>query len=444
MFESNTTRITITSACSGTITKGDKEMRVIRQNEISVLKFGGTSVKTPSRMKNVAEIVAKCASGSKVIVVVSAMGHHTDELVNLAAECSNNPIQREMDVLLATGEQQSIALLSIVLNDLGVKTRSFTGAQLGIITESNFGNAEILQINRKRIESALDEYQVIVVAGFQGVTTDGDITTLGRGGSDTSAVALAAAIGAQTCDIFTDVDGIYTADPNKVASATMYEQIGYTECLELALNGAQVIHPRAVRLAQNNGLAIRVRNTFNPENLGTLINGYQSQSEIAGITTSSGFGTVDLTLETQQSNWEPVVRELCGHVQYIGSNSKERTGDNLPSLTLAFGGVSENTFSELATTIARALPIRNLNWSEILDRVTVVYSPDCSSVGPYMKERMRSILSDANIEIKFVQATKTSMSCLIASNNTERALNLLHEGLHEFAIETARQKVSIA
>ncbi len=189
-------------------------MRVIRQNEISVLKFGGTSVKTPARMKNVAEIVAKCASGSKVIVVVSAMGHHTDELVNLASECSNNPIQREMDVLLATGEQQSIALLSIILNDLGVKTRSFTGAQLGIITESNFGNAEILQINRKRIETALEEYQVIVVAGFQGVTTDGDITTLGRGGSDTSAVALAAAIGAQTCDIYTDVDGIFTADPN--------------------------------------------------------------------------------------------------------------------------------------------------------------------------------------------------------------------------------------
>jgi hypothetical protein len=130
--------------------------------------------------------------------------------------------------------------------------------------------------------------------------------------------------------------------------------------------------------------------------------------------------------------------------QYLGGNLKERTGDNLPALTMAFGGVSENTFSELATTIARALPIRNLNWSEILDRVTVVYSSDCSSVGPYMKERMRSILSDANIEIKFVQSTKTSMSCLIASSNTERALNLLHEGLHEFAIETARQKVSIA
>lgn len=419
-------------------------MRVIRQNEISVLKFGGTSVKTPARMKNVAEIVAKCASGSKVIVVVSAMGHHTDELVNLAAECSNNPIQREMDVLLATGEQQSIALLSIILNDLGVRTRSFTGAQLGIITESNFGNAEILQINRKRIESALEEYQVIVVAGFQGVTTDGDITTLGRGGSDTSAVALAAAIGAQSCDIYTDVDGIFTADPNKVPGATLHEQIGYAECLELALNGAQVIHPRAVRLAQNNGLALRVRNTFNPENLGTLINGYQSQTEIAGITTSSGFGTVELTLETPVSDWQNQVRDLCLGGQTFTDGNLKNQSNELPSLSLAFAGVNENTLSELATSIARALPIRNLNWSEVLHRVTIIFSSGTHSVSPYMKERMRSILSDANIEIKFIQTTKTSLSCLVASSNAERALNLLHQGLHDFAVETERQQVSIA
>ncbi len=419
-------------------------MRVIRQNEISVLKFGGTSVKTPARMKNVAEIVAKCASGSKVIVVVSAMGHHTDELVNLAAECSNNPIQREMDVLLATGEQQSIALLSIILNDLGVRTRSFTGAQLGIITESNFGNAEILQINRKRIESALEEYQVIVVAGFQGVTTDGDITTLGRGGSDTSAVALAAAIGAQSCDIYTDVDGIFTADPNKVPGATLHEQIGYAECLELALNGAQVIHPRAVRLAQNNGLALRVRNTFNPENLGTLINGYQSQTEIAGITTSSGFGTVELTLETPVSDWQNRVRDLCLSGQTFTDGNLKNQSNELPSLSLAFAGVNENTLSELATSIARALPIRNLNWSEVLHRVTIIFSSGTHSVNPYMKERMRSILSDANIEIKFIQTTKTSLSFLVASSNAERALNLLHQGLHDFAVETERQQVSIA
>ncbi len=416
-------------------------MRVIRQNEIRVLKFGGTSVKSPARMKHVAELVAKTAINSKTIVVVSAMGHTTDELVNLASECSDNPTRREMDVLLATGEQQSIALLSIILNDLGMKTRSFTGAQLGIITEENFGNAEILQINRKKIEAALEEYQVLVVAGFQGVTPDGDITTLGRGGSDTSAVALAAAVGADTCEIYTDVDGIFTADPNRVADARQHEQIGYAECLELALNGAQVIHPRAVRLAQNNGLSIRVRNTFNPDNCGTLINGYESSTELAGITSSGGYGTVNMTLENLPSDWENSVRELCGD-SYLAGVLRYPSSDSLANLTLAFCSVSENGLSELATNIARTLPIRNLEWSEPLQKMTVVSTPPGNS---FVKERIRAILCDANIEINYMYMSQMSMSCLVSAANTEAALNLLHQGLQQFAIEnTTRQKVSIA
>lgn len=419
-------------------------MRVIRQQEIAVLKFGGTSVKTPARMKHVAEIVANTASSKKTIVVVSAMGHTTDELVSLAGECSQNPVSREMDVLLATGEQQSIALLSIILNDMGVRARSFTGAQLGIITESNFGNAEILQINRKRIEAALEEYQVIVVAGFQGVTTEGDITTLGRGGSDTSAVALAAAVGADICDIYTDVDGIFTADPNKVPSATQHEQIGYDECMELALNGAQVIHPRAVRLAQNNGLSIRVRNTFNPENCGTLINGYDNQTDLgfAGIANQNGYGTVTMTLEQLPSNWQDTASRLCTQNQsYVGGHLRYSSNDSLPTLTLAFAGVSENGLCELATNIARALPIRSLNWSEPLQKITVVSTP----TNAFLKERMRGILADANVEINYMYMSNMSMSCLVSSQNAEMAINLLHQGLHQFAIEnTTKQKVSIA
>jgi aspartate kinase len=218
--------------------------------KIKVLKFGGTSVKNPQRISHVAQIVASVSAEYKTIVVVSAMGDTTDSLVRLAGRCSEKPNPRELDVLLASGEQQSIALLSIVLSDLDIKAKSFTGGQLGIITESNYGNAEILSIDAGKIDEAFVSNDVIVVAGFQGVTAAGDITTLGRGGSDTSAVAIAAAVGAELCEIYTDVDGIFTADPNIIEGAIQHTRISYSDCLEMAAKGAQVIHPRAVECAQ--------------------------------------------------------------------------------------------------------------------------------------------------------------------------------------------------
>lgn len=239
--------------------------------DVAVLKFGGTSVKSIARIQNVSQIVQSFCRKQKTVVVVSAMGDTTDHLHQLALRCTTEPDKRELDVLLATGEQVSIALLTIVLKSAGLRAKSFTGQQIGVLTEPEFGCARIVTVDAPHILEELEENDVIVVAGFQGGTVDGDITTLGRGGSDTSAVALAAAVGARECHIFTDVDGVFTADPNQFADAVFIPEISYERCFEMAWNGAQVIHDRAVLLAKQHGVRIRVRNTFRPQHCGTVI-----------------------------------------------------------------------------------------------------------------------------------------------------------------------------
>ncbi|TGM27906.1 aspartate kinase, partial [Leptospira selangorensis] len=203
-------------------------------SKIVVQKYGGTSVGDTTKIKNVAKRIKRYHDeGQKVAVVVSAMGHTTDELVDLADQISKNPPKREMDMLLSTGEQVSIALLAIALNELGVPAQSFTGSQLKILTDGNFSNGKIEMIDRSRIDESFNKGKVVIVAGFQGIDKDENIVTLGRGGSDTSAVALAAALGADECEIYTDVDGVYTADPRKIPTAKMHKQITYEEMLEL-------------------------------------------------------------------------------------------------------------------------------------------------------------------------------------------------------------------
>jgi aspartate kinase len=240
-----------------------------------VQKFGGTSVADVERIGNVARRIAQCREdGHDLVIVVSAMGHTTDELTALARAISPQPPQREMDMLLATGEQVSIALLSMALQALGVPAVAMTGTQAGIVTESTFGRARILEIRTDRLRRLLDEGQVVVVAGFQG-TSSGvagtpEITTLGRGGSDTSAVALAAALGADACEIYTDVPGVLTTDPRKVADAQLMESVSCDEMLELASLGAAVLHPRAVEIARNYGVPLWVRSSWS-DNPGTRL-----------------------------------------------------------------------------------------------------------------------------------------------------------------------------
>ena len=230
-----------------------------------VQKFGGTSVKDRSRIFNVARIVANTRNaGNEVVVVVSAQGDTTDDLIAKAAEITGNPSSREMDMLLATGEQISISLLAMALQEIGVSAVSLTGWQAGFVTDRAYSRARIKRLDTERVESELARNRVVVVAGFQGLNRSDDITTLGRGGSDTSAVALAAALHADRCQIFTDVEGVYTADPRKIPKATRLKEITFDEMLELASLGAQVLNNRSVELAKKYGVELEVLSSINP------------------------------------------------------------------------------------------------------------------------------------------------------------------------------------
>ena len=231
-----------------------------------VLKFGGTSVADPEKIRRVAaRLVAAKRAGGRVVGVVSAMGRHTDELVALARDVSPRPEPRELDMLISVGERVSCALVAMAISDLGQQAISLTGSQAGIVTDTVHGKAKIVEVRAARIHQALDEDKIVLVAGFQGVSTDFNITTLGRGGSDTTAVALAAALGADACEIYTDVDGVFTADPRIVPDARKLHAVSYEEMLEMAASGARVLALRSVEFARNHGVKLHVRSTFTEE-----------------------------------------------------------------------------------------------------------------------------------------------------------------------------------
>jgi aspartate kinase len=231
-----------------------------------VMKFGGTSVADPDKIRRVASrLVEAKRSGNRVVAVVSAMGHHTDELVSLANEVSPHPNPRELDMLISVGERISCALVAMAISDLGLDAISLTGSQAGIVTDTVHGKAKIVEVRAHRIHEALDSDRIVLVAGFQGVSTQFDITTLGRGGSDTTAVALAAALGADACEIYTDVDGVFTADPRLVPGARKLHAVSYEEMLEMAASGAKVLALRSVEFARNHGVKLHVRSTFTAE-----------------------------------------------------------------------------------------------------------------------------------------------------------------------------------
>jgi aspartate kinase len=238
---------------------------------IVVQKYGGTSVGDIDRIRKVATRIARyVADGHKVAVTVSAMGRTTDRLISMAKEVTPRPSRRELDVLMATGEQQSIALVSMMLHDMGISAESFTGEQAGFLTDSQSGNARIIEVNPERMLRAFERVDVCVVAGFQGKDADGNITTLGRGGSDTTAVAVAAALGAHECEIYTDTEGVYTTDPHIVPTASKLDIVDYDEMLELASLGAKVLHPRSVWYGRRYNVRIHVRSSFS-YNKGTIV-----------------------------------------------------------------------------------------------------------------------------------------------------------------------------
>jgi aspartate kinase len=365
-----------------------------------------------------------------VLAVVSAMGDTTDYLLKLAHQASGTPDKRELDLLLSTGEQISIALLSMTLKEMGIKAKSFTGTQVGILTENVHNKARIVDINREFLNSALAENEIVVVAGFQGTSTEGDITTLGRGGSDTTAVALAAAVGAPVCHIYTDVDGIYTADPNLIANARLLKRISYGEVLEMARLGAQVIHPRAVELARQYNIQLRVRNTFKPEHEGTTIDGGKDMelfSTVSGVAVDRDQACVAIMDVPDQPGIAAKITQALADENIVLDMIMQSFH---PSI-----GLNNITFtvqtSDLDQTIAALSGIKDK-----LGAKAVIADGDIAKVSlvgaglvgrPTIAARLFAVLGNAGINIKMISSSEMKITCVVSREEADTAVKLIHD-----------------
>ena len=375
--------------------------------------------------------MAERSLGNDVVVVVSAMGHTTDHLVKLANEISETPPSRELDMLLSTGEGISIALLAMALETAGCRAVSMNAMQVGIITENIHSKARIVDIKTDKLQRHLQEGKVVVVAGFQGVTEDGEITTLGRGGSDTSAVALAAALGAERCDIYTDVEGVYTTDPRIVPNASRLEEVSYEEMLELARVGANVLHPRAVETAKQFNVPLRVRSSFKLENKGTLIVGVDDM-ELHKPVTGVAADLTQLRIVVCD------VPDTPGHAAKIFSKLSD-ANISVDMIIQSYARKIENTndiaFTIDKTDLEKTLKTLDSIKSEIKasrfqvdDNIAKV-----SIVGAGMIDRpgiaasMFETLAQLGINIKMISTSEIKVSCLVDENDAKRALAALHE-----------------
>lgn len=395
---------------------------------LSVLKFGGTSVASPDLMLAAARRVADLWRQSRrVAVVVSAMGHTTDELLELADAINPHPPRRETDMLLATGEQVSIALLSMALHSLGIPATSMTGPQVAIRTTASHTRARIRSIETARILAELNAGRVVVVAGFQGVTEDGQITTLGRGGSDTTAVALAAALAADVCEIFTDVDGVYTADPRLVPDARKLERISYDEMLELAVLGAGVMHSRAVQFGQRYNVPIHVRHSRKID-AGTLITRESPEMEnasVVGCALKENLGRVSLRDLPNKPGVDAAIfnalAEADINVDDIIQNEASGGGMNI-SFT-----VEHRDLADIKPAMERVLAECGRGEQLIdvgLSRVSVVGLGMRHHTG--VAAKMFTALADAGINIFNITTSEIKISCIINRSDGEKALKAVH------------------
>jgi aspartate kinase len=401
-----------------------------RVSPLVVQKYGGSSVADADRIRHVAKrISTRAEQGDSVVAVVSAMGSSTNELIALAQQVSRVPHQREMDVLLATGEAQSSALLSMALDDLGHPAVSLSGAQAGIQTDAVYGRARISGIDTARIERELDQGRVVIVAGFQGVAEDFDVRTLGRGASDTTAIALAAALDAGACEIYTDVAGIYSADPRICPAARPLRDIGYDEMLELATTGARVMHARAVEIASLYNVEVLVKSSFDDSAPGTLIR-----------------------RETQMEQADKV--RGVAHQNHIAKVTVRGVPDR-PGIAadlfepLAEAGVSVDTIvqnasvedlTDLTFTVDRAEVAEAVRVVEgILGKIDadeVVSDPDLGSVSivgtgmattPGYAARMFRALYEQGINIELISTSEIRITAIVSADQVESAVNALHE-----------------
>ena len=394
-----------------------------------VQKFGGSSVATAERIERVAQrVAAAAAAGSRVCVVVSAMGKTTDELLALAAQISPRPHAREMDMLLTAGERISMALLTMAIVELGLDAVSFTGSQAGIVTDDRHGRARIVEVRSSLLEETLAQGKVVIVAGFQGETADAAVTTLGRGGSDATAVALAAALGADVCEIYTDVEGVFTADPRIVPGARKLDVVSYEEMLELAASGAGVLMARSVEYARNHGVVVHVRSSF-VDAEGTWIRNEEERVEqpiVSGIAHDTSEAEVTLVaIPDRPGVAAAVFRPLA------------EAGINIDMIvqTVSTAGSTDVTFTVPKEDLARAEPILG----DIVRTVGgkgFTTDPEIAKVSligagmrthPAIAADMFDALAEAGINIGIISTSSIRISCVVAAAEVERAVRAVHE-----------------
>jgi len=394
-----------------------------------VQKYGGTSVATIERIRNVARRVAKTYDdGNDVIVVVSAMSGETNKLVALANEMCEFPSEREYDVLVATGEQVTIALLSMCLQSMGYKAKSYMGHQIPILTDSTFSKARIEKIDDKKIREDLKNGTIIVVAGFQGVDREGNTTTLGRGGSDTSAVAVAAGLKADVCEIYTDVDGVYTTDPRIVPDATKIEKISYDEMLEMASLGAKVLQIRSVEFAKKYGVVVHVRSSFN-DNPGTLVMKEDADMEtvlVSGITYNKDEAKISVMRVPDKPGIASILFTPLSHANITVDMIIQNVSNE---------GYTDMTFTVPKTDFKKALKIVEESAKEIaagavrsdenIAKVSIVGVGMRSHSG--IASKMFQTLSQEGINIQMISTSEIKVSCVIDAKYTELAVRVLHD-----------------
>jgi len=393
-----------------------------------VQKYGGSSVADVEKIANVARRVVASAPGNQLVVVVSAMGKTTDGLLALARQISTAPDLRETDMLLATGEQVTIALLAMALQSLGVKARSFTGPQVGVRTDHAHTRARITQIDADRVRRALDTGEITVVAGFQGLSDQDEITTLGRGGSDLTAVALAAALKADVCEIYTDVDGVFTADPNIVPDARKLARVSYDEMLELASLGAKVLQSRSVEFAKKYGVTVHVRSTFRPDP-GTLVTKEElgmEQAVVTGVTHDRSQAKISLLrVPDRPGIASAVFGGIAASNIVVDMIVQNISQDGYTDMSFTLPRSDHARAVALLEGVARDVGARGIAHDERVAKVSIVGVGMRSHSG--VASKMFAALAREGINIQMISTSEIAISCVIEDKYAELAVRALHD-----------------
>jgi aspartate kinase len=410
---------------------------------IIVQKFGGTSVGSVERILNVANrVTQEVEAGNQVVVVVSAMGKTTDELVRLAGEISSNPSKREMDMLLTTGEQVTISLLSLAIKEKGYDAISYTGWQAGIHTEAIHSNARITNIETTKLKRSLDEGKVVVVAGFQGATVDGEITTLGRGGSDTTAVAIAAALKADKCDIYTDVTGVFTTDPRYLKSARKLHSVSYDEMLELANLGAGVLHPRAVEFAKNYAMPLEVRSSMENER-GTIIEEEVSMEKnlvVRGIAFEDQVTRVTVCeLPNRLHTLSTIFTTLASNGLNVDIIIQSTTDQDTTNISFSVKTADLSDTVRVLEANQDALKFEKIEKEDGLAKVSIVGSGMISNPG--VAAEMFKVLADHEIHVKMVSTSEIKVSTVVEQGSMVKAVEALHDAFQLSVVENSEVTV---